>query len=84
MTRHQETPRLPDAAPPAGEATSTGRVGASAAEGPGLVCECKHLDVLHDISKTTKRRTACSVSCGPKAAPCGCKKFDPSTQENPS
>jgi hypothetical protein len=68
-------------------------VGAPTPEGvtpparPGQICgACAHLDVLHDISKTTGRRTACSVSSGPKATPCGCKTFmaatEPLNQEN--
>lgn len=82
----QPRPPREAASTAAGEATNAGRVGSPAPEGapparPGQVCDtCKHLDVLHDISKTTKRRTACSVSSGPKATRCGCKTFAAATQ----
>lgn len=61
----RESSRPPcGAAPAAGETTS-----------PGQPCGCGHMDVLHDISKATKQRTACSVSSGVKATQCGCRKF---------
>jgi hypothetical protein len=41
-----------------------------------LPCVCGHLDVLHNISPTSGRRTGCSISDGPKATPCGCKTFE--------
>lgn len=77
MTRPQSS-RLPRAAfTAAGETTN-----------PGQPCQCGHLDVFHDISKTTRQRTACSVSSGPKATPCGCRRFvaaaETLNQENPS
>lgn len=77
MTRH-ESSRPPRAAlTAAGETTN-----------PGRPCQCGHLDVLHDISKQSKQRTACSVSSGPKATPCGCRRYtaatEPLNQENPS
>lgn len=78
----------------AGETTSTGQAGgAPAPEGdrsparPGRRCMCGHVLVLHDISKTGQR-SRCSVSSGPKATRCGCRKFtaatEPLNQENPS
>lgn len=80
MTRHQSS-RPPRAAfTAAGETTNPGQP--CATEG------CGHLDVFHDISKTTRQRTACSVSSGPKATPCGCRRFvaaaETLNQENPS
>ncbi|OLT13060.1 hypothetical protein BJF79_03955 [Actinomadura sp. CNU-125] len=79
--------------PPAGEATNAGQEGARAPErvpparpGPGVVCTCEHLDVLHNLT-ATGRRTACSVSTGPNATRCGCREFTSAvlqTEENPS
>ena len=96
MTARSQSSRPPRAAfTAAGGTPNTGRVGAPAPDGdtpparPGQICgTCDHLDVLHDISKTTGRRTACSVSSGPKATRCGCRAFEaapePLNQENPS
>lgn len=39
------------------------------------VCVCKHGRGMHNLSPSTGRRTACSVSDGPKAVPCGCPSF---------
>lgn len=38
------------------------------------VCECKHGRGMHNI-RTNGSRSACSVSDGPKATPCGCPSF---------
>lgn len=77
MTGHQSSRPSRAAFTAAGETTT-----------PGQPCTCGHLDVLHDISKTTRQRTACSVSDGPKATRCGCRTFtaatEPLNQENPS
>jgi hypothetical protein len=39
------------------------------------VCRCEHLEQSHDLNKRGER-TACSVSSGPTAVRCGCKKFE--------
>lgn len=87
MTGHQSSRPSRAAFTAAGETTSPGQAGAPAPKGdrpparpgPGLVCAtegCGHLDVLHDLSTSNpKRRTRCSVSSGPKATPCGCRRF---------
>lgn len=74
-------------APAAGGASSPGQAGPRTPERvpparPSFpTCVCGHLIVLHDISKSTKQRTACSVTTGPKADRCGCRRFEPLTQE---
>ena len=42
---------------------------------PAAVCTCKHLAVFHDLKRDHVTRTACSVSDGRKATPCGCRTF---------
>lgn len=42
---------------------------------PGGVCG--HLDVFHNLAGDKRTRTACSHHEGPKATPCGCKRFTP-------
>lgn len=87
MTLRPKSSRSPGAASPAGEATSTGQAGSRTPERvpparPTFpTCICKHSIVLHDISKSAKQRTACSVTTGPKADRCGCRRFEPLTQE---
>lgn len=80
--------RLPGAVSPAGDATSPGQAGSQAPEcgAPPAratfpTCVCKHSIVLHAISPSTKQRTACSVTTGQKATPCGCRRFEPLTPE---
>ena len=41
-------------------------------------CTCGHPDTLHDLNRKGQR-TACSVSTGPAAVPCGCPVFAPIT-----
>lgn len=38
---------------------------------------CGHGDVLHDLAKDKRTRTACTVHTGRKATPCGCRRFTP-------
>lgn len=47
---------------------------------PAPRCQCGHLDVQHDLAKDNETRTACSHSEGPKATPCGCRRFEPETE----
>lgn len=94
MTSRPKSSRLPGAASPAGEATSTGQAGSRTPERvpparPTFpTCTCGHSIVLHDISKSTKQRTACSITTGLKATRCGCRTFEaapePAPGENPS
>jgi hypothetical protein len=83
-----QSARLPGATSPAGDAINVGQAGPQAPEcgappaRPTIpTSTCGHLIVLHDISKSTKQRTACSVTSGPKADRCGCRRFEPLTQE---
>jgi hypothetical protein len=47
-----------------------------------MTCQCSHGIGFHDIAKNGQR-TACSVYEGPRATPCSCKSFQPTTtQEN--
>jgi hypothetical protein len=50
------------------------------------ICECDHVEVLHNLAGDKQTRTACSHSEGAKCTPCGCRAFTPQTpaQENPS
>jgi hypothetical protein len=41
-------------------------------------CRCRHLDLSHNIA-ASGTRTACSVSTGPKATPCGCARYQEDT-----
>ena len=87
MTSHPKSARLPGATSPAGDAINVGQAGPRTPERvpparPSFpTCVCNHSIVLHDISKSTKQRTACSVTSGPKADRCGCRGFEPLTQE---
>jgi len=80
--------RLPGATSPAGDASSPGQAGPRTPERvpparPTFrTCECKHLELLHNLTDS-KRRTACSVSTGPKATPCGCRSFAAATEPTP-
>lgn len=38
-------------------------------------CTCGHLEQNHNLSSNGSR-TACSVSNGPTAVPCGCKRYE--------
>lgn len=40
------------------------------------VCECGHGRGMHNLRKDGAR-SGCSISDGPKAAPCPCKSFTP-------
>jgi hypothetical protein len=41
-------------------------------------CRCRHLDLSHNLA-ASGARTACSVSTGPKATPCGCTRYQEDT-----
>lgn len=89
MTPRPKASRSPRAAlTAAGETTSTGQVGAPAPEGvtpparPGQRCAtegCGHPDVLHGFARDNRTRTACSVTSGRNATPCGCRKYTAAT-----
>lgn len=87
MTSRYKQPRRPGDVPPAGEATTPpGRAGHATPPHPPAralfpVCVCGHISVLHGLAQDGRTRTACSHHAGPKAAPCGCRRFEPLNQE---
>lgn len=87
MTTHEQaagwtgpaatTPLRPGGAAPAGGATHCPTCRCVRRE----VCTCGHVVELHDLVErrrkgvTVRVRTACSVSTGRKATPCGCLAY---------
>lgn len=48
-------------------------------EAPPMHCHCGHLTASHDISKTTKARTACSHM--DDKGQCPCNRWEPPQEE---
>lgn len=42
-------------------------------------CQCRHLDVFHNLNGHGER-TTCSTSSGPDATPCGCRAYTPAEE----
>jgi hypothetical protein len=40
-------------------------------------CVCGHGEAFHNLSTDKSRRTACSVTEGRTAVPCGCRRYEP-------